>query len=163
MRRPSIPRVRPHRGVAAVEFAILLGTVLVPLTFSVAELGRAAYYYTTLSKNVRDAARYATLGTPGSSALSAKCLAVTGSLANGGGACTQPTLLPGLTVANVTVCDRVLCAGTHGLTPVVVGGVTRGSAYRVSVTISGLVFPSLAGGPFSFTFDPISATFTVKA
>ena len=163
MRRAGKPRVRLEHGVAAVEFAILLGTVLVPLTLGVAELGRAAYYYTTLSKNVRDAARHATLGTPGSSALSAQCLAVTGSLANGGGACTEPPLLPGLTAANVTVCDRVLCAGTHGITPVTVGGVTRGSAYRVSVTISGLAFPSIVGGIFSFTFEPISATFTVKA
>ena len=152
-----------QRGAAAVEFAILLALVLVPLTLGVAEMGRAAYYYNTMSKGVRDAARFMILQTPGTRELEAKCLAITGSSANSGGGCTQPVLVPGLVTGEVTVCDRVLCAASHNLVPVTVNGVTLGTANLVTVTISGQVFRSLLGAALDFTFGPISATFSVKA
>ncbi len=46
------------RGLAAVEFAIALPLLLL-LLMAFAELGRGYYHYTTLSKLVRDGARYA--------------------------------------------------------------------------------------------------------
>jgi Flp pilus assembly protein TadG len=48
---------RRQRGLAAVEFAIV-APVLLLLMLGVAELGRALYQYNTLSKAVRDSARY---------------------------------------------------------------------------------------------------------
>jgi Flp pilus assembly protein TadG len=48
---------RRQRGLAAVEFAIV-APVLLLLMLAVAEFGRALYQYNTLSKAVRDSARY---------------------------------------------------------------------------------------------------------
>ncbi len=49
--------VRQQRGVAAVEFAIVL-PILLLLLLGTAELGRAFYQYDTLVKSIRGAARY---------------------------------------------------------------------------------------------------------
>lgn len=48
---------RHERGLAAVEFAILLPLVLL-IMLATAELGRALFQYNTLTKAVRDGARY---------------------------------------------------------------------------------------------------------
>lgn len=48
---------KSSRGVIAVEVAILL-PVLIMLALSIAEFGRAIYQYNTLTKSVRDAARF---------------------------------------------------------------------------------------------------------
>lgn len=48
---------RRERGLAAVEFAILLPLVLL-IMLATAELGRALYQYNTLTKATRDGARY---------------------------------------------------------------------------------------------------------
>ena len=47
-----------QRGVAAVEFAIIL-PVLLLLMLATAEIGRLLYQYNTLTKAVRDGARHA--------------------------------------------------------------------------------------------------------
>lgn len=60
-----MPVNRPHsilgrhraRGLAAVEFAIILPLVLL-IMLATAELGRALYQYNTLTKAVQDGARY---------------------------------------------------------------------------------------------------------
>jgi len=49
--------MRRQRGVALVEFALLLPFMLI-LTLSVTEIGRAYYQYNTIAKSVREAARY---------------------------------------------------------------------------------------------------------
>lgn len=46
-----------HRGIALVEFAVTMPLVLFML-FSTAEIGRALYQYSALTKAVRDGARY---------------------------------------------------------------------------------------------------------
>ena len=53
-----------QRGVAIVEFALILPFLLL-LTFITTEFGRAIYQYNTLTKSVRDAARYLSIQMPG--------------------------------------------------------------------------------------------------
>jgi len=50
-------RLVAQRGLAAVELALLLPTLLVTMYFT-AEVGRALYQYNTLTKAVRDGAQY---------------------------------------------------------------------------------------------------------
>lgn len=54
----SLPLLlRRHRGLAIVEFVVTMPLVLFVL-FATAEIGRALYQYTALTKAVRDGARY---------------------------------------------------------------------------------------------------------
>lgn len=169
--KAAVARVRSRRrqrGVAAIEFGLLLTFVLVPLTFGVTELGRAAYQYNTMTKSVRDAARYLSEITPGSPALPVQCLAITGVVSNNGSSCSGTPLVQGLSAANVQVCDRVSCPASCNLVPIVVGGVTRGVANLSTVTLnasasSALAFTSLVSAVVpSFKFGAISATFLAK-
>ncbi|HKS54591.1 MAG TPA: TadE family protein [Steroidobacteraceae bacterium] len=96
-----------QRGIATVEFAICV-PVLLLLMLATAEVGRMLIQYNTLSKAVRDGARYtardAANGSTGTVLITAairnstRNLVVTGNMAG-----TGAPLLPGLTVANVTV------------------------------------------------------------
>jgi Flp pilus assembly protein TadG len=101
---------RAHRGVAAVEFAVALPLLLF-LMMATAELGRFMSQYDTLTKAVRDGARYlagnalanSTSGVVNvTAALQAatKNLVATGNV-NGSGS----ALLPGLAAGNVTAVD----------------------------------------------------------
>ena len=140
-----------QRGAAAIEFALLM-LPLATLTLGVTEAGRAIYQYNTIAKSVRDAARYQSSATPGST-LAARCLAVTGSPAVNGGACTGTPLLPGLTLAQTAACDRLTCAD-HNLQ-----ATGRGVVNLVSITVTGYPFTSMV--PFampSIAFGPIQAT-----
>lgn len=146
-----------QRGAAAIELA-LLTLPLAGLTFGITEFGRALHQYNTVAKNVRDAARYQSTVAPGNTApattLPGRCLALSGSSGSSGGVCSGTALLPGLTLAMITVCDRVLCAGTHNQQPTTLGPVNL-----VTVTITGYPFTSMV--PFampSIAFGPISAT-----
>jgi Flp pilus assembly protein TadG len=96
-----------ERGLAAVEFAILLPLVLL-IMLATAELGRALYQYNTLTKAVRDGARYlssvAIIGGTGVIGLDADKVADTRNLViygNTGG--TGTPLLPGLAPGQITV------------------------------------------------------------
>lgn len=92
------------RGVAAVEFAIVL-IPLVILVSGVAEYGRAIYQYDALTKSTRSAARYLSQFSPEDLAYpvdEAKCLAVYGNVS-----CTGSALVSGLNPSMVTVCDRL--------------------------------------------------------
>ena len=53
-----------QKGVAIVEFALILPFLLL-LSFITIEFGRAIWQYNTLTKSVRDAARYLSIQTPG--------------------------------------------------------------------------------------------------
>lgn len=109
-----------ERGIAATEFAIALPLLLF-LMLGTAEIGRMLSQYDTLTKAVRDGARYcasvansgsqnivsisnctaAGAGTGGTAPANAtQNLVVTGNTLGAGGA-----VLPGLVVANVTVAD----------------------------------------------------------
>lgn len=150
-------RLLAQRGAAAIELA-LLTMPMAGLSFGITEFGRALHQYNTVAKNVRDAARYQSTVAPGNTApastLPGRCLALTGSTANNATTCSGTPLLPGLALAQVTVCDRVLCPGTHNVQPT-----TMGVVNLVTVTITGYPFTSMV--PFampSIAFGPISAT-----
>jgi len=152
MKMLTIPRSRTQRGGAAIEFAVLL-LPLAFLTFGVTQCGRAFYEYNTLAKSVRDAARYQSSATPGNT-LAARCVAVTGVATLNGSNCAASALLPGLTLAQVTSCDRVSCPATHNLQ-----ATGRGVVDLVTITVTGYSFTSVV--PFampSVVFGAISAT-----
>lgn len=101
--------VRASRGIATVEFAICT-PLLFFLMFATAEFGRVLYQYNTLTKAVRDGARYAAVNaaidagstrvvniTPAVRSETSN-LVVTSNIAG-----TGTPVLPGLTVANVAV------------------------------------------------------------
>jgi len=145
MRPP--PRKHAQRGTAAVELG-LLALPLAVLTFGTTEFGRALHQYDTLAKNVRDAARYQSTQTPGVTT-EARCLAWKGTTD-----CSGTPLLPGLTLAQISVCDRLSCPATHNLQQT-----GRGVVNLVTVTITGYQFTSMV--PFavpSFTFGAVRAT-----
>ncbi|ABI91839.1 pilus assembly protein [Burkholderia ambifaria] len=103
MKRLPIRRSR-MRGVAAVEFALVLMPMIV-LATGVAEFGRAIYQYETLTKATRNAARYLSVFLPNDSAYplaAAQCLVVYGSTTCGS---AGTELVPGLTTSMVIVCD----------------------------------------------------------
>lgn len=113
-------------GVAALEFALLI-VPLVMFTLTTVEASRALYYYNTLLKSTRDAARYLTMQAPGTSIDEAKCLAVYGNTT-----CSGTAVVPGLTVGMVGVSPAAVqmctdaghedCFGTMDLVKVRVSG-----------------------------------------
>lgn len=148
--RPTPRPRRPVRGVAAVEFALLL-TPLVLMLFGATEFGRAIYTYNTLDKSVRDAVRHLSQNGPGEAVIQgqARCLAVFGNLG-----CTGSPIAPGLTTAAVTLCDAVACAGTHAAQPTGSGAVNL-----VSVSINAYSYNSLVEFVMpDLNFNSISAT-----
>lgn len=101
------------RGVAAVEYAILLLPMML-LAFGVVEYGRALYQYNTLVKNVRDGVRILAQNNPTDEAYAdiqtdARCLVIYGNTA-----CTGAPLVPGLTTGHVQICDRIHFANCTG-------------------------------------------------
>lgn len=101
-------------GLAAIEFALVLPTLLI-LAFGVIDFGRVLFQYDTLTKSTRDATRYlasvvrppaaafatdANYTTAANSAVNnAKKLALCGSIA----ACNGNTLVNGLTASNIFI------------------------------------------------------------
>lgn len=141
-------RSHPARGVAALEFAILLVPLLL-MVFGMTELGRVFHSYNTLLKSTRTAVRYLSMQPQSAAAENAaRCLAVHGSTS-----CSGEALLPGLSTnmvqiayeAAVTTCfDDASCAPPTG------------SLGLVSVTISNYPFKSFV--PFvldDMAFGPI--------
>ena len=154
--------MKHQRGAAALEFAFLL-VPLLAITFGITEFGRAMYYYDTLAKAVRDASRLMSTQTPSDPNYAALIAAATCTAVHGNSACTGNPLVPGLTAAMVSFCDRASCPATHA-------GVATGSGVvnLVTVTIGGAINPyqfnSLAPflpagfGVASFSFTPIAVT-----
>lgn len=144
-----------QRGVAAVEFAILI----IPLTlmlFGLSEYGRAIYQYNTLVKATRDATRYLTTVAPGDGWTQARCLA-----RHGNPTCTGPLLAPDLTDDKVLICDATNCSATHALV-----STGSGAVNLVTVIITGYQFQSVINFPLGglsvgapdITFGDISNT-----
>jgi len=137
-----------QQGIAAVEFAITLPLLLL-LMLATAEFGRLFSQYDTLTKSVRDSARYvaskAAVGSTSvvnidsATALAAQNLAVYGNV-NG----TGSTLLPGLKAGNITAADA-------------------GNGY-ISVTASYTYSPMLGSSipTFGLTTKPLSLSFTLN-
>jgi Flp pilus assembly protein TadG len=129
---------RLQRGVALVELALVLPVLLV-MSFIVTEFGRAIYQYNTITKSVRDAARYLTTQTPGSSAAvtAAQNLVVYGTTTAG----STPLAL-GLTTAMVSASW-----------PAPTG--TNPPISTVTVTVSGYTFRSLMLSAFGLPFGNV--------
>ena len=138
------------RGVATVEFALLLTPMLL-MMFGATEFGRAIYTYNTLDKTVRDAVRHLSQHGPGDAVIQteARCLAVYGNTN-----CSGTVIAPGLTAAAVGICDAIGCPGSHAAQPTGSGVVNL-----VSVTISDYAYTSLVQFVMpDLNFNNISAT-----
>ncbi|SOZ15384.1 Pilus assembly protein TadG [Cupriavidus taiwanensis] len=142
------PSARRQRGVAAVEFGILLAPMVL-MACGVAEFGRAIYQYDTLTKATRTATRYLSQFSPddvGYPAAAAKCLAVYGN-----SACSGDTLAPGLSTSMVVICDRVDASGCPGQSFSNVNtydnpggaGTPAGTVNLVAVRITGFAYSPL--------------------
>ena len=129
------------RGVAAVELAILL-IPLVIMTFGMAELGRAFYYYNGLVKSAREASRYLSMYSRGTHEAQARCLAV-----HGNTNCAGDARLHGLETGMVKIgYDLAVPTG-------------YGSIDMVTVRIEGFPFQTLTSMPLdAMTFGPIGST-----
>lgn len=122
-----------QKGTAIVEFALILPLLLL-LTFVTTEFGRAMFQYNTITKSVRDAARYLSLQTPGTHITEAKNLVVYGNVAG-----TGTPLALGLTAANV-------------LTPTWQTAGSNPLINTVQVTVSGYKFIPLYCSVFGVAF-----------
>lgn len=90
-----------ERGQSLLEFAMVL-PVLLLLAIGTIEFGRAYYQYNTLSKAVRQAARYmSSHGYTAAEQTNAKRMAIYGNAAGTGNPC-----LPGLTIGNIAITPR---------------------------------------------------------
>jgi Flp pilus assembly protein TadG len=156
-------KVRFQRGVATIEFSLLIVPLLLML-FGVTEYGRAIYQYNTLVKSVRDATRYLSTLDAGdlpetvngnTTYYNAACLAVYGNFA-----CSGKPLVPGLKTTMVSIKDRT---NSTDHAAEVTGS---GTINLVTVTISGYQFRSLINFPLgditvgapNITYHPIHNT-----
>jgi Flp pilus assembly protein TadG len=138
---------KTQHGVALVEFALVLPVLLV-LTFTVTEFGRAMYQYNTLTKSVRDAARYLSMQMPGTHIAEAKNLIVYGNTAG-----TGTPLARGLTLANVPnpTWQATPSAGVPATIPTVRVSITNYTFIPMVAGVFGLNFGNV-------TYNNISAT-----
>lgn len=138
------PRRKTNRGVALVEFALVLPFLLI-LLFITAEFGRALYQYNILTKSVRDAVRFMSVRAPGEDLQAARNMVVFGNPAG-----TGRPLATGLALTHVPEPTWQSSGGTPGFQTVTV----RISGYRFTSTVTGAF-----GLPFGdFTYSDISAT-----
>jgi Flp pilus assembly protein TadG len=131
---------RRQRGVAIVEFALVLPLLLV-LSFITTEFGRALYQYNSVAKSVRDAARFLSTQTPGSAAAitTAQNLVVYGRPAPRP---ADPPIAQGLTAAMV----ETPVWQTAGVDPVI---------NTVTVRVTGYSFQSIFTSAFGLNFGTV--------
>lgn len=139
-------RSKAQRGVAIVEFALILPLLLI-LTLITTEFGRAMYEYNTVAKSVRDAARYLSIQLPNTKQTEAANLVVYGKTA---ATDADRPLARGLSTSNVTTPSWQ----NAGADPIIT---------TVTVQVTGYTFNSMVPSVFglnlgSYTFAPISAT-----
>ena len=123
-------------GSATIEFAIVFPFLLL-LFIGTAELGRLFYTYTTLAKATAVGARYlstsrnvvnGTATEKANAKMEAKNLVVCGIKSSAANACdTQTKVVPGLTTANVLICDNF----STPCTPALAGGTVK--YFRVEI------------------------------
>ncbi|NIA55176.1 pilus assembly protein [Massilia sp. TW-1] len=128
--------MKHQKGIALVEFALIL-PMFVMLLFLTTEFGRAYYQYDTITKSVRQAARYLSVRAQGKDIANAKNIIVYGNPTG-----TGSPLVPGLTLSNVP--DPVW--NTAGSYPVM---------NTVTVSVTGFTFVPLAGNVFGMSLNNI--------
>ncbi len=128
--------MKNHKGVALVEFALVL-PLLVMLLFLTTEFGRAYYQYDTITKAVRQSARYLSVRAQGTGIANARNIIVYGN-PNG----TGSPRIAGLTQSNVP--DPVW--STTGSYPVM---------NTVTVSVTGFTFVPMAGNVFGMRLNNI--------
>ena len=111
-----------HQGAALIELALSI-PFMIMLSMIVIEFGRALYEYNTVTKSVRDAARYLSANTPNTLCPDAQNLVVYGTTTAG----SQP-LAPGLKTSAVSCSWQ-----TTGALPLI---------NTVTVTVTGYHFSS---------------------
>ncbi|UUE94809.1 TadE/TadG family type IV pilus assembly protein [Comamonas thiooxydans] len=135
-----------QQGAALIELALSI-PFMIMLSMIVIEFGRALYEYNTVTKSVRDAARYLSANTPNTLCPDAQNLVVYGTKTAG----SQP-LAPGLKT------NAVSCSWqTTGALPLI---------NTVTVTVTGYRFQSMVSNVFGLqlftgggiTFGNIAAT-----
>lgn len=142
---------KSSRGVIAVEVALLL-PILIVLALSIAEFGRAIYQYNTLTKSVRDAARFISQYDPdnptsyGDKVDEAKQLAVYGM-----GNMSKVPLVPGLSVDKVKVIPSDLNSVPRMVTVKIEG-------FQFNLIFNPLVIFGASDGNGTIAFDPIHVT-----
>lgn len=107
MKNPSMKATpqysrRHQRGVAAVEFAIVI-SLLVLITGGIIEFGRVLWYIDALTKATRDGARYLSTSTLPLDTGKAQSLVVNAATSAG---------LPGFVASNVNISCSPQCTGT---------------------------------------------------
>lgn len=99
----KLKKSRKHKGAIAIEFALVMTFILVPLFLGTVELGRLLYQYNALTKSVRDSAKY--LSTVANTVpdydskykKESVCLAIYGNID-----CKGDVLVSGLTTNNIS-------------------------------------------------------------
>jgi len=143
MSRSRLHRFAGQRGLATVEFVITLPLLLL-VFLATAEVGRMLSQYDTLTKAVRDGARYlaanslagstSTVSISGQVQAQTQNLVVTGNI-NG----TGSPVLPGLAVGNVTVSDAgngyVSVAASYTFQPIFATLPTFGLSGPISLSV----------------------------
>ena len=117
-----------QQGAALIELALSI-PFMIMLSMIVIEFGRALYEYNTVTKSVRDAARYLSANTPNTLCPDAQNLVVYGTTTAG----SQP-LAPGLKTSAVSCSWQ-----TTGALPLI---------NTVTVTVTGYHFTSPVSGVF---------------
>lgn len=152
-----------QQGVAAVELALIIVPMII-LCFGITEVGRALYCYNGLVKATRGAVRYlAVQSVAGDTAESIRLKARSLALCGAQDCSDAVPLVPGLTLAQVSVCDPVGCPLTHS--NVLTG---QGSVNLVSVTVGGTgaaaySFTSIVPWVVpSFSFGPVTTTMAAQ-
>jgi Flp pilus assembly protein TadG len=142
-----------QRGIAMVEFVIVL-PILLMLVLATAEFGRAFMQYSTLTKSIRDAGRYAAANAlKGSTSVVQITAALSTATSNlvvyGNVAGTGTALLPGLTPGNVSLTSTtpgtVVVSATYAYAPIfsslplfALGSLSTGHALSAAVTMRAL-------------------------
>jgi hypothetical protein len=126
---------RFQQGAAIIEFALILPMLLV-MTFIVTEFGRALMQYNTLTKSVREGARYLSTQLPGEGTTAARNLVVYGNTAG-----TGSPLAPGLSLSNVPTPTWQLVGSLPEIN-------------TVSIRVQGYTFQPIAGSVFGLSMGP---------
>lgn len=145
-------QLKTMRGVVSVEFTILMAFLYIPLVLGTVEIGRVLFEYNNLVKSVRNSAKYISLTSVTALGYNtevgyAKCLAAFGNIG-----CTGNPIVPGLTIAKISIATSN--AGSAGTVAIKLVTVTV-AGYQL-----GYVSNFFSGG--SKVFNDISATMRQK-